>query len=122
MCRHEDRSTDIRLGRVRFMNTMIRPNYGTPFDARDLAIYLAERGVGYIVQGQNTCSLANHPEPSSLDVWMRERGDPSLIDRKQADNDVVLQLVRTGLFSQGIFCCPDSGYLCKGVKVVGCGA
>ena len=103
------------------MSAMIWPSYGTPFDARDLVSHLAEKKVGFIVQGQNTCSLKNHPKPSSLDVWMRERGDPALIDRKQADNDVVMQLVRTGLFSEGTFWCPDSGYLCKGVRVVGYG-
>ena len=49
---------------------------------------------------------------------MRKNGDPNKMDTKQADNDVVAQLVETGLFREGKFKCPDSGKMVKGIEVI----
>ena len=43
---------------------------------------------------------------------------PSRKDTKQADNDVMRQLVETGLFREGRFKCPDSGWMVKGIEIV----
>ena len=100
------------------MNTMINAHCGASFDARALEEHIRRRGKTYIVQGQVICTLSDHPKPSSLDVWIRENGAPSNQNTKQADNDVIKQLVRTGLFREGKFTCPDSGNSCKGIEIV----
>ena len=38
-------------------------------------------------------------------------------DTKQAVNGVIEQLVRTGMFCEGKFRCPDSGLLTKGIAL-----
>lgn len=100
------------------MSTMIVPRYGTSFDARDLVAHIRKSGRTHIIQGQKACGLSDHPKPSSLDLWMRENGDPKRMNTKQADNDIVAQLVQTGLFRKGKFKCPDNGRLLKGLEIV----
>ena len=100
------------------MNTMINPRYGTNFDARDLIDHIRRSRRTYIIQGQQARALSDHSKPSSLDVWMRYNGDPNKKDTKQADNDVIKQLVRTGLFSEDKFKCPDNGRMLKGIEIV----
>ena len=75
------------------MSTMIVPRYGTSFDARDLVDHIKRSGRTYIIQGQQNHSLSAHTKPRSLDYWMRENGDPSKRNTKQADKDVIRQLV-----------------------------
>ena len=99
------------------MNTMINARAGATFDASYLKDHIRKSGGTYIIQGQVTCLLSDHPKPSSLDVWIRNNGAPSNQNTKQADNDVIQQLVRTGLFREGKFTCPDSGNLCKGIAI-----
>ena len=100
------------------MNTTVHPQYGTRFDARDLVDHIRKSGSTYIIQGQQKCALAAHSKPNSLDVWMRNIGDLQARDTKQADNDVIQQLVGTGLFREGRFRCPDSGRKAKGIEIV----
>jgi hypothetical protein len=40
------------------------------------------------------------------------------MDTKQAVNDVIDQLIATRLFTVEKLRCPDSGALCKGIKLV----
>jgi len=95
---------------------MIRLSYGGQFDEHALVEYIRATGRDYIVQGQQACTLADHTKPSSLDYWLRQFAPNP--DTKQADNTVVSQLVRTGLFkATESLLCPDSGKLCKGVRL-----
>jgi hypothetical protein len=70
----------------------------------------------FIIQGQQACSYDDHSKPKSLDYWVRDKS--TLRDTKQATNDLVQTLVRTGQFEEGVFLCPDSGRKCKGIKMV----
>ncbi len=101
------------------MAAMIRlphGGYGAGFDANDLVKHIAGSGRDYIIQGQNTCSLADHPKPHSLDVWLRCNFTKRM-NTKQADNEVLNQLIATGLFETGQFTCPDSLRRCKGIRL-----
>ena len=93
--------------------------YGGPesgFDAQELVNQIVLSGRQYIIQGQTNCGLADHPKRHSLDVWLRKNWT-SRRDTKQAVNDVVEQLVSTGLFEVGKFNCPDGSTFCKGLKL-----
>lgn len=95
---------------------MINLSYGGSFNEQALVRYIRKSGRNYIIQGQTTCILANHPKPDSLDYWLRQFAYP---DTKQADNDVITQLVATGLFKVSYkLSCPNSGRLCKGLVLV----
>jgi len=74
-------------------------------------------GKHYIIQGQTNCSRAEHPKPNSLDCWLRDNY-AQIPDTKQAVNEVIDGLVNTGEFEEGGFICPDSGRMCKGIKIV----
>lgn len=100
------------------MNTMINAHAGASFDAQDLKDHIRRSGRTYIIQGQDHRALSDHPKPSSLDVWIRKNGGPNNQDTTQADNDVINQLVMTGLFREEKFKCPDSGNSCKGIEIV----
>jgi hypothetical protein len=97
---------------------MISLPYGgrnAQFDEQDLISHINNSERDYIIQGQQQCSLANHTKPTSLDYWLRVNyaANP---DTKQAVNEVVEQLVATGLFEEfDDLRCPDSGRMCKGV-------
>jgi len=96
---------------------MIRLSYGGQFDEQTLIEYIRSTGRDYIVQGQEKCVLENHTKPNSLDYWLRQFAPNP--DTKQADNTVIRHLVHTGLFKVADdLLCPDSGRLCKGVRLV----
>ena len=96
---------------------MIRLSYGGQFDEHALIEHIRATGRDYIVQGQQAYSLANHTKPNSLDYWLRQFASNS--NTKQADNTVIRHLVHTGLFKVADdLLCPDSGRLCKGVRLV----
>jgi hypothetical protein len=90
---------------------------GARFDAGKLVEHLNAVGRHYIIQGQTNCALAVHPKPQSLDVWLRKNfaHEPNM---KQAVNEVLEQLISSGLFEEGKFLCPDSGHQCKGIRLV----
>jgi hypothetical protein len=96
---------------------MIQLSYGGQFDEHALVNHIRDTGREYIVQGQQACALANHTKRNSLDYRLRKLAPNK--DTKQADNAVISQLVDTGLFevANGLMC-PDSGRLCKGVRLV----
>jgi len=102
------------------MNTSITLPFGgseAKFDVVKLVEHIKDSGRDYIIQGQINCALSVHRKPRSLDVWLR-RNFAANHDAKQAVNDVIDQLVSTGLFEVGQFRCPDSGRSCKGIKLV----
>lgn len=86
------------------------------FDSDELKSYIETTGRDYIIQGQQACSRAVHSKPHSLDCWLRDRYARNP-DTKQAVNAVVAALVETGDFEEGLFACPDSGRVCKGIRI-----
>jgi hypothetical protein len=90
---------------------------GATFDLNTLIQHLNESGRPYIIQGQTQCVFSAHPKRQSLDYWLRQTFVKNH-DTKQAVNYVISQLVSTGLFEAGAFQCPDSGRLCKGIRIV----
>ena len=85
------------------MTESIPLSYGGPgaqFPVADLVAHIRRSGRDYIIQGQKDCSLADHPKPHSLDVWLRQ-GYARSKDTKQAVNQVIDDLVATGLFEPG---------------------
>ena len=103
------------------MEQFIELPYGAPgdgFSVSYLITYLQESRRKYIIQGQSNCRLADHPKPKSLDVWLRSNFT-SRQDTKQATNDIVQYILKTGLFEEGKFTCPDSGRRCKGIRLKG---
>lgn len=99
---------------------MIRLPYGGPgaqFDENDLVAYIMKTGRDYIIQGQQQFSLKDHTKPNSLDYWLR-KNFAICPDTKQAVNDVMKQLVKTGLFEEvEKLKCPDSRRVCKGIRL-----
>jgi hypothetical protein len=102
-------------------HTFIGLPYGGPgavFLVSELISHIRSTGRDYIIQGQQNSTLANHTKPQSLDVWLRTRF-PKRQDTKQAVNQVVQALVATGhLEIVRRLPCPDSGRLCKGLRVL----
>jgi hypothetical protein len=87
------------------------------FDPSELFQHIKSSFRDYIIQGQQECVLAEHTKPHSLDYWLRTNYARTP-DTKQATNDVIDQLVETGLFEiDRKLHCPDSGRLCKGIKL-----
>ena len=97
---------------------MVQLPFGGAFDEHDLLAHIHASGLDYIIQGQQTATLAGHSKPRSLDYWLRQfAANP---DSKQAENSVLDALVATGLF--GIvnnLICPDTSERCKGVQLLG---
>lgn len=96
---------------------MIELQYtGLAFDEQDLIDFIMASGRNYMVQGQRVVKLGNHPKPDSLDVWLRKRFQIKK-DTKLADNYVVEALVATGNFVVAKEICPESGRLCKAIRL-----
>ena len=92
---------------------------GGSFNLKELVDYVNLSGRNYIIQGQVSVTLDNHPKPNSLDYWLRKNITPLKQDIKRADNDVMLELVATGFFEErDDLICPDSGKRCKGLVLV----
>ena len=101
------------------MATWIRLPHGgsdSGFYAEVLVAHIASSGRDYIIQGQQNCILAEHSKPHSLDLWLRQNYT-HLKDTKQATNEVIDALLATEMFQERDLICPDSGRLCKGVKL-----
>jgi hypothetical protein len=107
------------------MDPLIKLPYGGPgagFHASELVSHIRSTGRDYIVQGQQHCIFDEHTKPQSLDVWLRTKC-AGRADTCQAVNQVVEALVATGLFEVvKKLPCPDSGSLCKGLRLVEQGA
>ncbi len=91
---------------------------GTVFPVSELIVHIQRSGRDYIIQGQQNCALADHTKPHSLDVWLRQNFTERK-DSRQAVNQVVKALVATGHFEVARLLCPDSGRMCKGLRLRG---
>jgi len=90
---------------------------GARFHLRELIDYIEQSGRDYIITGEVDCALADHPRPSSLDYWLREKFAKNK-ETKQATNAVIARLLATGLFEPlEDLRCPDSGQKCMGFKL-----
>ncbi len=91
---------------------------GSAFPIEHLVSYINSMNRDYIVQGGVNCRLVNHPKPHSLDYWLRLNYAANK-DTKQAVNSVMKELLDTGIFIiDKDLVCPDSGHLCKGLKLI----
>jgi len=102
------------------MERYIELPYGAPgegFSIDYLIIFLQASNKNYIIQGLRNCCLEEHPKPNSLDVWLR-KNFTSRQDTKQATNDLLQEIIKTGPFREGWFTCPDSGRKCKGIELI----
>jgi hypothetical protein len=90
---------------------------GTGFSVRELVDYVEQSGRGYIIGGEVDCALVDHPKPASLDYWLRENFATNK-DTKQATNEVVAQLIATGLFEPANdLRCPNTGTRSFGLRL-----
>jgi hypothetical protein len=74
-------------------------------------------GLGFISIGSDNKTLKNHQKPKSLDFFLRLMSESK--DTKQATNDVVKDILSSGLFRVINSFCPDSGRKCKGLILNG---
>lgn len=96
---------------------MIKLNCGGEFDERDLVEHIIRSPRNYIIQGQKSVVIKNHPKRQSLDFWLRQFANSP--NRKQADDEVASALVATGLFARvDKLKCPESGTYCKGLVLL----
>lgn len=92
------------------------PN-GGQFNVHDLIAHIEASGRNYIIQGQQSVSREKHSKHLSLDYWLRQFAKNP--DTRQAENFVLDELERTGLFEIAEkLVCPDTGKLCKGLRLV----
>lgn len=89
---------------------------GLAFDEQELIDTIKASGRSYMVQGQRVVTLGNHPKKNSFDVWLRKRFSKKR-DTKLADNYVIDALLKTGKFIITKEECPDSGRLCKALRL-----
>ena len=100
------------------MSNIIRLPYGggASFDVQLLIDHISKSDRDYIIQGQQNCKRADQTKPYSLDVWLRDNFARNP-DTKQATNEVICELLKTGFFRKGEFKCPTSGRYCKGIQI-----
>jgi hypothetical protein len=90
---------------------------GTGFSVRELIDYMEQSGREYIIGGEVDCALVDHPKPASLDYWLRENFAANK-ETKQATNEVIAQLIATGLFEPANdLRCPDTGTRSFGLRL-----
>ena len=90
---------------------------GTGFSVRELIAYLKQSGREHINCGEVDCALVDHPKPASLDYWLRENFAANK-DTKQATNEVIAQLIATGLFEPANdLRCPNTGTRSFGLRL-----
>lgn len=99
------------------MAIIVLPYGNNIFDSNDLKAHIKTTGRNYIIQGQIACCRANHLKPKSLDCWLRDNYARNP-DTKQAVNEVIESLLKTGDFKEGKYSCPDSGNKCKGIELL----
>jgi hypothetical protein len=73
-------------------------------------------GNSFISIGQIHVNLEEHNKPNSLDFFLRLMSGSE--DIAQATNDVVKQILESGLFKLIKSHCPDTGFNCKGLIVI----
>jgi hypothetical protein len=90
---------------------------GSSFNLSRLFRFLISEGRPYIIQGQQNCSLENHTKDKSLDYWLRVNV-ARYPDRKQATNELIDIICRTGLFRRvPNLLCPNSRRECEGIEL-----
>jgi hypothetical protein len=97
---------------------IIRLPYGNnTFDSNVLTEHIISKGRNYIIQGKINCTRANHNKQNRLDCWLRDNYAENA-DIRQAVNEVIRNLVKTNKFMEDRFICPDSGRICKGIRII----
>ena len=81
---------------------------------QDLIAHFKENDLKYIIIGATHVALRNHPNPNSLDVWIRKNHCPQGYENTcQAVSKVITQLIKYESFSIGLRKCPKSNRMCK---------
>jgi hypothetical protein len=91
---------------------------GARFPVRALLDYVAQSERDHIALGAVSCVLADHPEPHSLDYWLRQYYARNK-DVMQVTESVVSQLTGTGLFEEVERVSPDTREPSRTLKVKG---
>lgn len=100
------------------MQITLPEDSNTQFNLSQLIRHLIEVRRTYIVIGQQHVALANHTKDLSLDFWLRSTIANNQ-DTAQATNELINQIVGTGLFRQTPnLSCPNTGNLCNGIELV----
>ena len=90
---------------------------GAGFRVRELIDYIKHSGRDYIIAGEVDCALADHPNPGSLDYWLREKFARHK-DTRQATAGVIAQLIDSGYFqASDDLLCPDQGVKSRGLRL-----
>ncbi len=90
---------------------------GTHFSLRDLTDAIARSGRDFIILGQVSSTLADHPQPSSLDYWLRQNYAKNK-DVMQATDEVIARLLASGVFVKAEdLVCPDTGRRSVGLRL-----
>ena len=90
---------------------------GAGFPVHHLIEHIERSGRNYIIEGDVVCALADHPQPRSLDYWLRENFARNK-ETRQATRDVIAQLLATGLFEEAEdLRCPDTGEKSPGLRL-----
>ena len=90
---------------------------GAGFPVHDLIEHIERSGRDYIIEGDVVCALADHPQPRSLDYWLRENFARNK-ETRQATRDVIAQLLATGVFEEAEdLRCPDTGEKSVGLRL-----
>ena len=100
------------------MKGMISLPEGGPFasfDVINLIKNYEQNNIKHMIIGATHVTLANHPKPGSLDVWLRKQScvTDGYKNTCQATKAVVDQLINSTYFSIGKHKCPVSNRLCK---------
>ncbi len=90
---------------------------GAGFDAIELKQYMVKNNLSCIIKGACKCTLNQHNKPRSLDYWLRKHKNTTYKDTMQAVDEVIDQLVYSGLFSRTQCTCPTSNRLYKGLAL-----
>lgn len=81
--------------------------------------YLKKEGFEFIVNGQQHDSLKSHRKKRSFDYWLRENVAVNK-NTAQAVNSVLDQLIKTGRYKIETNKCPESGRVCKCLRLIEC--
>ena len=94
---------------------------GTGFDIDDLVKHVRASGREYIIVGGANVTYKEHEKPRSLDHWLRAtKVKGSKRDVRQTTDQVVDDIIATGLFVRGRARCPDSSTnrTCNALQIV----
>lgn len=105
-------------GEAALSRRIVLPRDEAGFYVSQLIEYMERSGRDYIIEGAVDCALADHPQPRSLDYWLRENFARNK-DTRHATREVITQLLAAGLFEErDDLRCPDTGERTRGLRLI----